>query len=227
MNEWITNNSLSGYLYVLRTNQSLPDSLLEPPESRPWVGPEGSPKPRPVLPEGSRQPPASVRIRGQSARPGGHPSFAAWPLLPAPRWVDSGSPSQESGSRLPSRACWGLGSKPPPTAAGIRKTEAEPERRVWWHGDKVQSYSTALSLKKLQGPPWAHPASGCSISESLLLPGAQWEEQIEGLHWKPALGRGHIWSYEWCLWSWTCSPSVGPQYLSVSCSVDSLQPHGL
>lgn len=35
------------------------------------MGPEGSPKQMPVLPEGSRQPSTSARVCGRSARPGG------------------------------------------------------------------------------------------------------------------------------------------------------------
>lgn len=207
MNEWITNNSLSGYLYVLRTNQSLPDSLLEPPESRPWVGPEEALNRGQCFqkgPDSLQHLCASVgSLPGlEDTRPLRHGRSA-----PAPRWVDSGSPSQESGSRLPSRACWGLRQQ------AATHSCRDSEDRSWARETSVVTRRQSPELQhscpeEAAGPSVGSPRLGCSISE-FASTWAQWRAD-----WRTSLetcpGRGHIWSYEWCLWSWTCSPSVGP-----------------
>lgn len=198
MNEWITNNSLSGYLYVLRTNQSLPDSL-EPPESRPWVGPE----------EALNRGQCFQRVQTAS-------SICAHPWAVCQAWR---TPVLCGMAAPASPSVGGLwipvpGVREPAAKPGLLRTRQQTrhpqlqdsEDRSWAEkaececfDDKVQSYSTALSWRSCRALRELHPP-GCSINESLLLPGGQWEEQIEGLHWKPALGEV-TWSYEWCLWS--------------------------
>ena len=156
---------------VLRTNRSLPGPLLEPPDRRPGVGPEGSPKQMRALAEGPRQPSPSARICGRSARPGGHEdtrpsrhrSSHQPPGGPHPRSQEADCQAGPSGDLAASR---------PPQLRGFGRQQ--PSQRAE-RGDTRQSPEPqrSLPLKKPRGPPWAHSPSGCSLSETLLLLGAQ------------------------------------------------------